>query len=60
MNCHVIPPQQPRDDVRECGKPARWVITFKDGDKVSACDSCLVYLGELARSHGTTNTVEKV
>lgn len=47
--CHVVIP--PATDA--CLKTATHVIEFGDGDKVHVCQSCALYLNELARSHST-------
>lgn len=54
--CRVVSP--PSTDA--CGKPATHVVTFRDGDQVSACTDCTLALGQLAGSHGATIKAEKL
>ncbi len=54
--CRVVVP--PSTEI--CGKPARHLITFRDGDTVPACPQCVLYLGQLAGSHGATIKAEKL
>lgn len=35
-----------------CGKEADYLIEFKDGDKVYACQACTLRLGQVAGNHG--------
>ena len=56
MKCRAVTP--PSADA--CGKPATHVVTFHDGDKISACTNCVLALGQLAGSHGTTLKAEKI
>ena len=43
-----------------CGEPATHVVTFRDGDRITACHNCVLSLGQLAGSHGATIKAEKL
>jgi hypothetical protein len=45
--CHPIPPSGDA-----CGKPATYMITFKDGDSVATCHGCALELEQLAETSG--------
>ena len=52
--CRVVTP--PSADA--CGKPAKFKITFKDGDFVTACPGCALSLEQIAAEHKTQILVE--
>ncbi len=54
--CRVVTP--PSKDA--CGAPAPYEITFSDGDRVDACQTCALNLQELAKDHHTKLAIKTV
>jgi hypothetical protein len=52
--CRVITP--PHKEA--CGKPAKFRVTFKDEDTVTACAPCKLHLEQTAEEHRTQIKVE--
>lgn len=56
MKCEAITP--PATDA--CGKEATYLVTFKDGTKSPACETCAIVMRQTAQSHGTNVAVERI
>jgi hypothetical protein len=54
--CRVFRP--PSSDA--CGMPARYTVSFGDGDSTKACADCAAYLKQIAVSHGTNVSVSRI
>jgi hypothetical protein len=54
--CQAVRPP----NLEPCGKPATYVVTFQDKDTAYTCADCVLYLGQLAGSHGASLRAEKL
>ena len=57
MKCFAVrPPKR-----ESCGEPATHLITFSDGDMVTVCETCALYLQEVAlKGHGVRIRVDSL
>lgn len=54
--CQVIRPPSKE----ACGEQTEMRVVFHDGDKVPACEGCILHLGQIAGEVHAMVTVEKI